>query len=42
MTQMQLQADYQATEQDRADLQRGAMREFTNASAPPPDDGERF
>ena len=42
MTQMQLQADYHATEQDRADLQRGAMREFTNASPPPPDDGERF
>ena len=42
MTQMQLEADYRATEQDRADLQRGAMREFTNASPPPPDDGERF
>ncbi len=42
MTQMQLQADYQATEQDRADFQRGAMREFTNAAPPPPNDGARF
>ena len=42
MMQMQLEADFRAAEQDRADLQRGAMREFTNASPPPPDDGERF
>ena len=42
MTQMQLEADYRATAQDRADLQRGAMREFTDASPPPPTDGQRF
>lgn len=42
MMQMQLQADYQAAEQDKHDLQRGQVRQFTAGPRPVLGNGTRF